>query len=67
VLHRITVYVETDDQETIERLSEAFEVAVCPHPAGETHTCPNRWMIIAAEVPDDELRELGDLDAFLNA
>ena len=67
LLHRITVYVETDDGDTVDRLSEAFRREVCPFPDGEPHRCPNRWMIVASEVPEDELHELGDLDEFLNA
>ena len=68
-LHRISVYVETEDEDdvTVDRLSDAFQQAICPFPATEPHTCPNRWMVISSEVPEDELEELGDLDEFLNS
>jgi hypothetical protein len=31
------------------------------------HRCPNRWMMMTSTLTDDEVRELGDLDEFLNS
>jgi hypothetical protein len=36
-------------------------------PDHEAHRCRNRWMMLSSKLDGQELRELGDLDEFLNS
>ena len=53
-LVQIKVLVEVDSDAEVERLSEAFEAAICPHPGGSDHRCPMRWFIVSSELDEDE-------------
>jgi hypothetical protein len=67
-LHRITVLIETNEAGELESLQQSIETAICPAPVdAPVHRCPNRWMMMTSTLTDDEVRELGDLDEFLNS
>jgi hypothetical protein len=50
-LYEIRIHFETDQEQDVERLLEAFELAICPHAAADDHRCPNRWNIMTTELP----------------
>jgi hypothetical protein len=52
-LVQIKVLVEVDSDAEVERLSAAFEAAVCPHPGGSDHRCP-RWFIVSSQLGEEE-------------
>lgn len=54
-LVQIRVLVEVDSNAEVERLAEAFEAAICPHPGGSDHRCPMRWFIVTSELGEEEL------------
>jgi hypothetical protein len=60
-LYEITVHFETDNDEDIERLVQAFERSICPHEATQDHRCPHRWNIMRAVLAPEEAAELDGL------
>lgn len=53
-LHSITLYVETDDEDEVERLANAIALAACvPHDElTDDHVCPTPWFVVT--LYDDE-------------
>jgi hypothetical protein len=60
-LHEITVHFEAETDEEVERLVEAVERAICPHPPDREHLCPNRWNIMRHVVDPERAAKLDDL------
>ncbi|MGH9039849.1 MAG: hypothetical protein ACRDZ3_06425 [Acidimicrobiia bacterium] len=59
VLIKVLVEVESDTE--VERLTEAFDATICPHPGGSDHRCPSRWFIVSSELGEKEAAEWEEL------
>ena len=54
-LHEIRLYIETDDAELIERLTDAVAHVACPHDPTPDHECSIPWFVISSPADQPEV------------
>jgi hypothetical protein len=52
----ITLYVETDNQDQVEKLADEVGRLACPEqdPAPANHSCPTPWFVVTSEADQPE-------------
>jgi hypothetical protein len=56
-MYRIEVFLETDDREVVDRITDAIAQVVCPIPIDTPeHVCPVPWFIVTSEMDEAEAR-----------
>jgi hypothetical protein len=53
-LWKVSLIVETDDQQEVERLTDLAGDLACDVPANQDHACRVPWFVITSELPEDE-------------
>jgi hypothetical protein len=60
---RITLIVECDDRDAVDRIAEQVSLAACPVRFGDLtyeHECEVPWMMITSPLDEDEAHEWRD-------